>query len=73
MSLLSFLGSLQSGNPNLFPQNLTNYYNNVFNPQYSPNPNYNPYLQQQNYGQIGSNGGIGILVSITNIDLNDHD
>ncbi|CAF4320664.1 unnamed protein product, partial [Rotaria sordida] len=25
-------GSLSSNNPNLFPQNLTNYYTNVFNP-----------------------------------------
>jgi len=68
-----FLGSLQSGNPNLFPQNLTNYYNNVFNPniypQYSSNPSYNPYLQQQNNGPIGPNGGIGILVSIKDKDL----
>lgn len=73
---LSFLGSAASGNPNLYPQNLTNYYNNVFNPntnaQFLPNPNvpnmnFNPNLQQppQNYGPMGPNRGIGVLVSIT--------
>jgi hypothetical protein len=30
------------------------------------NANYNPYLQQQSFAQMGINGGgIGILVSIT--------
>lgn len=67
-------GSLQSNNPNLLPPNLTNNPANVLNPNINAqflqnpnlqNPNYNPYLHnQQNYGQIGANGGIGILVSI---------
>jgi hypothetical protein len=59
-------GSASSGNPNLFPQGLINYYTNIFNPNVNtqflqnanpPNKNYNPNLQQQqgqmNYGSIG--------------------
>ena len=64
-------GSASSGNPNLFPPNLTNYYTNVFNPnvntQFLQNANVpgndrNPnYQQQQNYGPMNM-GGVGILV-----------
>ena len=66
-------GSLQSNNPHSFSHNLTNYYSKAFNPNdnsqsrqnpYMPNANYNPYLQQQNVGPIGANGGIGVLVYI---------
>jgi hypothetical protein len=64
------LGSASSGNPNLFPQNLTNYYTNVFNPnvntQFLQNANppptiTNPNIQQQINGPMGY---AGILVSI---------
>lgn len=71
------LGSLSSGNPNMFPPNLTNYYSNTFNPNVNPqfrqnpnipNMNYNPNLQQPPiYGPMGPSGGIGVLVSITDI------
>ncbi|CAF0817027.1 unnamed protein product [Adineta steineri] len=66
-------GSASSGNPNLFPQNLTNYYTNVFNPNVNtqflqnanpPNTNINPNLQQQQQQQLyaqGNYAGIGIL------------
>ncbi|CAF3799049.1 unnamed protein product [Rotaria sp. Silwood1] len=56
--------------PNLFPQNLTNNYNNAFNPsintQYFQNPpisnmNFNPYIQPPNYGQTGPGGNVGVL------------
>jgi hypothetical protein len=70
------LGSLSLGNQKLFPPNLTNYYSNNVNPQFRqypivPNMNYNPNLQQQGYGQLGPNGGIGFLVSIIDRYLND--
>ena len=69
-----FLGSASSGNPSLFPQNLTNYYTNVFNPNVNtqflqnanpPNTNWVPTLQQQQQQFVGpmSSGGIGIPVS----------
>jgi len=73
-SLIYFinLGSASSGNPNLFPQNLTNYYTNVFNPNVNtqflqnanpPTTNYNPnFPQQQPYGPMNY-PYIGILVS----------
>ncbi|UJR14861.1 hypothetical protein I4U23_001846 [Adineta vaga] len=64
-------GSASSGNPNLFPQNLTNYYTNVFNPNVNtqflqnanpPTTNFNPNFQQQQQqfnGQVNY-AGIGI-------------
>ncbi|CAF4797579.1 unnamed protein product [Rotaria sp. Silwood1] len=62
-------GSLSSSNPNLFPQNLTNYYTNVFNPNVNtqflqninpPPANFNPNIQQQpGFMPVGS-GGMGI-------------
>ncbi len=67
-------GSASSGNPNLFPQNLSNYYTNVFNPnvntQFLQNanpPNYNP--NPQNYGQMNY-ASVGILVSRSNLRNN---
>ena len=63
-------GSASSGNPNLFPQNLTNYYTNVFNPNVNtqflqnanpPNNNYN-LNPQQNLGPMNM-PSIGIMVS----------
>jgi hypothetical protein len=69
-----FLGSASSGNPNLFPRNLTNYYTNVFNPNVNtqflqnanpPNTYFYPNFQQQQQQFLGpmSTGGIGIPVS----------
>ncbi|CAF1590334.1 unnamed protein product, partial [Adineta ricciae] len=67
-------GSASSGNPNLFPPNLTNYYTNVFNPNVNtqflqnanpPTSNFNPNFQQpqqqqqQYFGPINY-PGIGI-------------
>ncbi|CAF4181530.1 unnamed protein product [Rotaria sp. Silwood2] len=63
-------GNSLPNSPNLFPQNLTNNFNPIFNPnvntQYLQNPsvpymNYNPYIQQPNYGQMGPSGNIGVL------------
>ena len=66
-------GSASSGNPSLFPQNLTNYYTNVFNPNvntqflqnaYPPSSHLNPtYQQQQIANQILYNN-VGIPVCI---------
>ncbi|CAF1492495.1 unnamed protein product, partial [Adineta steineri] len=60
-----------AGQGNTLPRNpnLTNYYGNNFNPnlnrqkRQTPNMNFIPNLQQQqqNYGQLGPNGGIGVL------------
>jgi len=66
------LGSASSGNPSLFPQNLTNYYTNVFNPNVNtqflqnanpPNTNYNPNFQQQQFSGPMNYPYIGIPVS----------
>lgn len=64
-------GSASSSNPNLFPQNLTNYYTNVFNPnvntQFLQNANVpskdngNPYVSQQFFGPMNPSS-IGIPV-----------
>lgn len=65
---LAAQNSWQSNNFNAFPPNFTNnYYPNSFapnvNPQVPPNAGYNPYLQQQASGPIGSAVGVGVLVS----------
>lgn len=68
------VGSVVSSNPNLFPRNQSNYYNNMFNPntnsQYLQNPNLQQKqqlppsqpMQPPNFGQWDVNGGIGIVV-----------
>jgi hypothetical protein len=67
-------GSASSGNPSLFPENLTNYYTNVFNPNVNtqflqnanpPNTNF-PLNPQQNYGP-GNVASVGIPVSRSNL------
>jgi hypothetical protein len=63
-----YIGSASSGNPNLFPMNLTNYYTNVFNPNVNtqflqnanpPNNNVRPPM----YGPMNF-PNIGIIVRI---------
>ena len=74
ISFIILLGSASSGNTALFPQNVTNYYSNVFNPNVNtqflqninpPSSNVNPSLQQQQQQyQAMSYDVIGIPVSI---------
>ena len=69
-----FSGSSSSSNPNLFPQNLTNYYTNIFNPNvntqflqnaHAPNQEINMnYQTSQFFGPMNPNS-VGILVSWT--------
>lgn len=73
LSLFTVLGSSSSSNPNLFPQNLTNYYSNVFNPNVNtqflqninpPSKDYNFNWQSRpGFGLMGGFAGLGIPVS----------
>lgn len=58
-------------NPNMYPQQ-QNYSQYQPTSKQFPNMNFNPNFQpQQSYGQIGVNGGVGVLVTKLKFDFYD--